>query len=124
MARKRKKAQTTEQVPEANQPKAKKLKAKQPKAKQPVAEEDSGSEGWEEVGLVGDDAAPAPAKKAAKLGKEVAGESLKVFVGGLPWSTTEKQLREHFGQHGQLKEVEMPAKTAFITLESPADMEK
>lgn len=29
----------------------------------------------------------------------------RLYVGNLPWSTTEEELSEHFGQHGELKAV-------------------
>ncbi|MCP4900565.1 MAG: RNA-binding protein [bacterium] len=33
---------------------------------------------------------------------------MKIYVGNLPYSATEEQLREKFGEHGEVEEVALP----------------
>eukprot|EP00747_Dinoflagellata_sp_TGD_P165413 gnl/TRDRNA2_/TRDRNA2_186644_c0_seq1.p1 gnl/TRDRNA2_/TRDRNA2_186644_c0~~gnl/TRDRNA2_/TRDRNA2_186644_c0_seq1.p1 ORF type:complete len:249 (-),score=81.99 gnl/TRDRNA2_/TRDRNA2_186644_c0_seq1:19-765(-) len=94
--------------------------------------EDSGSEGWEEIpdGWAEDDK-PVAKKRKRKDGvpkkKEPSadsGDGIKVFVGGIPWSTTEEELREHFKGVGQIADIEMPAKRAYVSFKTGADLDK
>ena len=44
----------------------------------------------------------------------------RVCVGGIPWGITEEQLRKDFGECGQIDQVALLAKAAFITFNTPA----
>jgi len=56
----------------------------------------------------------------------------KLFVGGLSWETTEKELREHFGQYGDIESINVKTDPqtgrsrgfAFIVYTSPEAIEK
>ena len=48
----------------------------------------------------------------------------KVFMGGIPWSETEEQLMKVFRPFGQINEVALPAKYAFITFKTSAAIKK
>ena len=56
----------------------------------------------------------------------------KLFVGGIPWETTEEQLRELFGQYGQVESVFIPTDKftgkprgfAFVEMSTGEDAEK
>merc|ERR1712083_19656 len=60
-----------------------------------------------------------PRKNLGKVVKNTGDGGLKVFVGGLPWAATEEQLRKHFAKHGEIEEISLPAKNAYITFKRP-----
>merc|ERR1712151_1001021 len=88
-------------------------------------EDDSGSEGWEDAGEIGEEPEDIasdddlPRKNLGRVVKNTGDGGLKVFVGGLPWATTEEQLRKHFAKHGEIDEISFPAKNAYITFKRP-----
>lgn len=43
---------------------------------------------------------------------------------GLKWDVTEKQLRTDFGECGEIEELTMPAKMAFITFKTKKGADK
>merc|ERR1712187_349510 len=57
--------------------------------------------------------------------EKTSSESLKVFVGTIPWSKEEEDaIRKHFGKCGEIAEMDLPNKLAFITFKSAAAVEK
>lgn len=50
----------------------------------------------------GGDAPPADSGSADAPGRD---DDRKLFVGGLSWETTEKELREHFGTYGEIESI-------------------
>ncbi|KAJ8916978.1 hypothetical protein NQ315_008378 [Exocentrus adspersus] len=48
------------------------------------------------------DAPPADSGSADTPGRD---DDRKLFVGGLSWETTDKELREHFGQYGEIESI-------------------
>merc|ERR1712046_481004 len=53
------------------------------------------------------------------------GESLKLFVGNVPWSKDEEAaLRKHFGKCGEIADMDLPNKLAFVTFKTKEGMEK
>merc|ERR1719482_466645 len=53
------------------------------------------------------------------------GESLKVFVGNIPWAKEEEAaIRKFFGKCGEIESMELPTKLAFVTFKKKGDMEK
>lgn len=48
------------------------------------------------------DAPPADSGSADAPGRD---DDRKLFVGGLSWETTDKELREHFGQYGEIESI-------------------
>ena len=43
---------------------------------------------------------------------------------GIPWDATEKQIRNDFGECGEIEELAMPSKAVFITFKSKAGADK
>ncbi|KAL1506513.1 hypothetical protein ABEB36_005863 [Hypothenemus hampei] len=58
----------------------------------------------------GGDAPPVDSGSAEKPGKD---DDRKLFVGGLSWETTDKELREYFGKYGEIESINV--KTDSIT---------
>ncbi|CAH0558991.1 unnamed protein product [Brassicogethes aeneus] len=50
----------------------------------------------------GGDAPPADSGSADTPGRD---DDRKLFVGGLSWETTDKELRDHFGQYGEIESI-------------------
>merc|ERR1711879_288512 len=70
------------------------------------------SEGEEEESEDDDRAAPSP-------------DAFKAFIGAIPWSAEEKQsLRKHFEGCGEIAQMDLPNKLAFVTFKSSAALEK
>ncbi|CAK0882865.1 unnamed protein product [Prorocentrum cordatum] len=110
-------------------PKAKAKAKSAKKARAPREEDDDLSDGWEDAGSAAeaeDDEDSAGSDEVSvlggsKFGRVVSGQaehgnsnSSQVFVGGLPWSATEEQLRKFFAKYGEIAEVSLPAKTAYV----------
>lgn len=59
-------------------------------------------------------------------------EDRKLFVGGLSWATTDKELREHFGKYGEIESVTVKIDPqtgrsrgfAFLVFKSPETLDK
>merc|ERR1712151_672283 len=57
--------------------------------------------------------------------KNTSAASLKVFVGTIPWSKEEEvTIRKHFGKCGEIAEMDLPNKLAFITFKSETAVQK
>lgn len=87
-----------------------------------AAEENGGSPGANGNG----DSAPAAASSSAR------DDDRKLFVGGLSWETTEKELRDHFGKYGEIESINVKTDPttgrsrgfAFIVFTSTEAIEK
>merc|ERR1712129_84700 len=47
-------------------------------------------------------------------------EPRQVFIGGLPWTTTEEELRQFFKGRGKIETVTMPDKYCHVKFDQPA----
>ncbi|XP_031617686.1 RNA-binding protein squid isoform X2 [Contarinia nasturtii] len=93
---------------------------------------DNGTENGNENG---NDGAQLNENEQGQQGGEAASgrdDDRKLFVGGLSWETTEKELREHFGQYGEIESINVKTDPqtgrsrgfAFIVYTSPEAIEK
>merc|ERR1719373_391122 len=106
-----------EEAPEeAPAPKGKKEKKAKPVEKVEEEEKDE------------DDEEEAPAKKDS--GDAAEGEQLTIFVGGIPWSTSEDTVRKDFAECGEIEKLHMPMNEegkpkgiAFITYKNKKGVE-
>merc|ERR1712151_712018 len=48
----------------------------------------------------------------------------RLFVGGLPWGTTEEQFRKDFEECGEVEHITFPGKIAFVTYKTKEGMNK
>ncbi|XP_050306317.1 RNA-binding protein squid isoform X2 [Anthonomus grandis grandis] len=77
----------------------------------------------------GGDAPPADSGSADKPGKD---DDRKLFVGGLSWETTDKELREYFGKYGEIESINVKTDSmtgrsrgfAFIVFKEIESLEK
>jgi RNA recognition motif-containing protein len=68
------------------------------------------------------DYVPAEGTEPAKVAKSEGGlEEKKVFVGGMPYETTEDELREFFKECGTIDLLELVKGTAFVTFSTAAE---
>merc|ERR1712008_271905 len=51
-------------------------------------------------------------------------ENVRVFVGGLPWGTTEEQFRKDFEECGEVEHITFPGKIAFVTYKTKEGLNK